>query len=51
MEELHARYGPLFGDAIGASWEQGGKEIFEAVPGAVAQELDEPGAGENAMQE
>lgn len=47
MEELHMRYGPLFGSAISASWAEGGKEIYDAVPGAVA----EGRAGENAMQE
>ncbi|KAK4704303.1 transcription initiation factor TFIID subunit 6, partial [Phenoliferia sp. Uapishka_3] len=45
IHELHDRYGPLFGDAIGANWEKklpgegdfvrvSGRDIYEAVPGS-----------------
>lgn len=33
MDELHQRYGKLFGDAIGAKWSDGGRDIYAGIPG------------------
>lgn len=49
MDELHARYGPLFGQAVAEWWDRGGREIYEAIPGASAAEGDDE-AG-SAMEE
>ncbi|ORY45026.1 TATA box binding protein associated factor-domain-containing protein [Leucosporidium creatinivorum] len=49
MHELHDRYGPLFGQAVAEWWDRGGREIYEAVPGASAVDGDDE-AG-SAMEE
>lgn len=34
--ELHERYGKLFGDAIAAKWNDGGRDIYAGIPGGSA---------------
>jgi transcription initiation factor TFIID subunit 6 len=46
LEDLQERYGTLFGHAVYDRWDAGGRDIFEAVPGAGAGPVgeEEPGS-------
>jgi hypothetical protein len=45
-EEAIERYGPLFGTGILEKWEEGGREIWDAIPGRSVG-----GGGDDAMEE
>lgn len=37
VDVLHGRYGAQFGDSILEKWDNGGRQIFDAVPGGVVR--------------